>query len=542
MTPYQHWLGVSSPRPNFYELLGVSAEEVQPAVIQVGAQAVREKLSAQAPGKYLDRWQAILQEIQTAEQTLLQPTLRAEYDKLVLNRGASEAAQAMTARISGSHPLAAGTASSTVPGSGGNVSVAATRPRLDPMAPLTTAARPSEAIATQLARPGGSTGTLPHETFAPASGSQHQPPRSNEPIRGETFAPASGSQLGRSRLSSVKRKPRARKNPYVGPLVGLVVAALCGLGAVTGVYLYATGAWQRLIGDPASLAQRPLDSALGGTPTGSLDNAQGTGTGSNSSDGVAKLARPTVVPDSTEATGGTAMPAMTDGAANSTDAETPNISTGTGESGSMNGTNDPTGMTPPATVPLMPDLPPATPEDIQATTDILRAAWTQLESRQPEAALATLTSANFDSVHPTQQARLTAMTALAERVESYWKAVAKSVSRLKPLQELTIGSSTILIIVEVSPDKLIYRFQGKNETRPIRDLQLGLTMLLAEKALDPGNPMTPVTLGSAYLAQPEPRIDEARTRWDSAISRGAELDDLMPVLEEIPQLTEAASE
>jgi len=140
MTPYQQWLGTANARPNFYELLGLDADEPSPPAVAAAASTRRAQLTSHPPGKQLDAWQAILREIDVAAQTLSDPGLRAEYDRYALGHGAAAANDAFLMRL---------TSAATAPSGPARATSASIRPAaaggFDPMAPLGTAARPAPA-------------------------------------------------------------------------------------------------------------------------------------------------------------------------------------------------------------------------------------------------------------------------------------------------------------------------------------------------------------------------------------------------------------
>ena len=75
--PYRDWLGFqgASPPGNYYELLGVSAFESDPAVIAHRAEMASSRVRGVQPGSRFAEWQSMLSTIRAywagAKQTLL---------------------------------------------------------------------------------------------------------------------------------------------------------------------------------------------------------------------------------------------------------------------------------------------------------------------------------------------------------------------------------------------------------------------------------------------------------------------------------------
>lgn len=88
---YHKWLGIPPDQqpPHYYQLLGISVNELDTEVIQTAAQRQRASIEDHLHGAHHREASQLIYEIEEAELTLLNPELREEYDKrvkLVLKR------------------------------------------------------------------------------------------------------------------------------------------------------------------------------------------------------------------------------------------------------------------------------------------------------------------------------------------------------------------------------------------------------------------------------------------------------------------------
>ena len=67
MNPYQEWLNCKSKRPHYFELLGVSPKETDEGRIRRAAASRLATVRQVRPGKHIEQWQALIDEIGLAE-------------------------------------------------------------------------------------------------------------------------------------------------------------------------------------------------------------------------------------------------------------------------------------------------------------------------------------------------------------------------------------------------------------------------------------------------------------------------------------------
>ena len=110
-----------------------------------------------------------------------------------------------------------------------------------------------------------------------------------------------------------------------------------------------------------------------------------------------------------------------------------------------------------------------------------------------------------------------------------WDAIAKATSQLESTEELQFSPTVVVVVVEASEEKLIYRVNGERQERAPRDLPPGLGKLILESVLEPGVELSTL-LGALYAAEsandPTKR-DNAETYWREADASGGDMRDLL---------------
>lgn len=79
--PYAEWLDISETAPNHYQVLGLSPTETDPDIISRAADTAINRVRSQRPGEHAAEWARLLDDLQTAKQTLTDPGRRAAYDQ-----------------------------------------------------------------------------------------------------------------------------------------------------------------------------------------------------------------------------------------------------------------------------------------------------------------------------------------------------------------------------------------------------------------------------------------------------------------------------
>jgi hypothetical protein len=134
---------------------------------------------------------------------------------------------------------------------------------------------------------------------------------------------------------------------------------------------------------------------------------------------------------------------------------------------------------------------------------------------------------------PEHQAKLARLKEVAGYVKQFRTAVAESVAGLEAGATFKVGTSTMVVVVETFPDKIIIRSLGMNKTYPFADLPVGLAVAIADMKLDTAAPENRVIKG-AYLAVDKRgdsvALDKAKAYWEEAQLGGVDTSHLMPFL------------
>lgn len=160
-----------------------------------------------------------------------------------------------------------------------------------------------------------------------------------------------------------------------------------------------------------------------------------------------------------------------------------------------------------------------------------------LGQRQVDQAMQQLDGADQLVALPAHGEKLARVQMVADHVEQFWQAVQDQLGTLQADTELTVGTM-VTSIVEVSREHLILRVSGQNRRYTLADIPAGLAKHLAEQQLGARNPETQMIVGSFILVEPEGDQARVREKWEEAKSSGAEVDDLMRILDDSYELAD----
>lgn len=197
----------------------------------------------------------------------------------------------------------------------------------------------------------------------------------------------------------------------------------------------------------------------------------------------------------------------------------------------------PTPSPPPPTPTPTPTPEPATPQITkQEAIDLGKALTTAkiaLGEQNFEEADKQLAAAEPLAKLPEHKAKLARLKEVAEYVKQFRRAIEESVAGLEAGATIKVGSSTMIVVVETFPDKIVVRSLGQNKTYPFQDLPLGLAVAIADMKLDPAAPENRVIKGS-YLALDKRgdsvALDKAKSYWEEAQLSGVDTSHLLPFL------------
>jgi outer membrane biosynthesis protein TonB len=134
---------------------------------------------------------------------------------------------------------------------------------------------------------------------------------------------------------------------------------------------------------------------------------------------------------------------------------------------------------------------------------------------------------------PEHQAKYQRLKEVADYVKQFRGAITEAVAGLDAGATFKVGTSTMVVVVETFPDKIIIRSLGQNKTYPFQDLPVGLAVAIADMKLDTTAPANRVIKG-AYLAVDKRgdsiALDKAKAFWEEAQLGGVDTTHLVPFL------------
>lgn len=594
LNPYHQWLDLQPElnSPSYYQMLGLTEGESNGSRIADAADRAIARVRAFKPGPHASEWSRLIDELKAAKQCLLDPAIKAEYDRCLaqgkerprigdekLTASAQSPAMApvnadrlppgMAPRVASrmealavdapAAPVAhvpATSPSSSVPASVDNLLPGASYPAsnplpsasappgwgaptpvyappgyspagygalppVDPMAPLGALPMPVQPLP---AHP------LPAQEIYPAasysSPASAYPAAMPSPVPAPADSPQWSVGAGQSALAaaSARRAARARRN-----LAGVAIAGclLIAVGAI--VYANRHAILAQL--DPQLVAEKAAE--LGPVDT-SGDNSkpeQPPVLNGNTGKGTDDSPMPAVAPMPEEKPEPMPDPAPMPG---------PRPPEPTPEA-KPESKPEPKPETKPEVKPEPAPVPePAPMPVVMPTKAELIALGKAL--KQGRAALARQDFASADQAIaeaeslarlPEHQAMAARLKEVASYVKQFRNAVDQALKALQPGAEIKVGNSTMVVVVQVSVDRLTIRRAGGNVTYPIGEIPAGLTMALADSWLNENDPVNRVIRGSYFAVAEgaeEVHREKAKKYWDEAQADGVDIKHLLPFL------------
>jgi len=139
-----------------------------------------------------------------------------------------------------------------------------------------------------------------------------------------------------------------------------------------------------------------------------------------------------------------------------------------------------------------------------------------------------------------------AMTARLKEVAGYVKqfhdALALAVQNFQVGDEIMLGSSTVVIVVETGADKIVVKLAGQNQAFRLAELPVDWALAIVDYRLSADDPVNGVIRG-AYLAVDKRHdpdtLAKAMNLWEEALANRVEIDHLVPFLTDDYQLSNA---
>jgi hypothetical protein len=176
-----------------------------------------------------------------------------------------------------------------------------------------------------------------------------------------------------------------------------------------------------------------------------------------------------------------------------------------------------------------------TPEELQRLDQGLTDAWKSVRERKFESALSELDKLSQLPMTDEGAGRYQRLHLLSQYAQNFDTALRDAISALKGGDELEVGTSTVVGVVETQPDQITVRVAGANRTYTTESLPPGLAIAVADTHLDAGDPVSLVQK-AAYLATlkdaRDDRLAKARGWFREAAGKGVDIGDLEKVLDD----------
>jgi hypothetical protein len=527
--PYEQWLGITAGRPpaDYYELLGLDRFENRVGAITSAADTRIARVRGVRPGSYVNEWQRLLDQLNQAKRTLLDPTAKARYDAELRGRASGGALPRERSETAGSEPFPAGLS----PASGRTLPDSLSAARTPP-APIPCAAGVERSphstwnsSPTPLHIGSGGLNNMP---MGPAA---DQPVPRAIPVQAGSDALGSGCSLGAGENlfaagagGASSRPPwrpaRTRSVPLRVSAVLLVLIAIAAALAhrlhqqrqqkptmARGQVAYVERAAERQRRPPKDFTRPgspspdrdPTDS--GAVPRGETQRATGaaptlnTDPRDDSASGFV-FDPPTRQPDKPGDMGPSA--------------------------GRPAGPESPAKIEPRATpATLEPDV---DPEKRRALLAAIEAVRTAMADRDLEAARRQLGVAAAKAQTDAERSETARLEVMVSFLAEFWKRMAQVVAGLETGEEFLFGDEPI-IVVEATAGRVVFRGRGKNWEYAVRDIPARMVMRLAETYLR--DPQSRALYGVFLAVDPKGDPERARQLWETAAQAGVEVGALL---------------
>jgi hypothetical protein len=195
---------------------------------------------------------------------------------------------------------------------------------------------------------------------------------------------------------------------------------------------------------------------------------------------------------------------------------------------------------PPTPVSPAPDGAAPTPQQVQELSRALTAARSALENGQFEDALTQLGGVERLPMLPDHFERYQRLQLLIQYARNFRSELSKAISSLSGTDEIPVGTSTVVGVVETGRDRITVRVAGANRTYGIDELPVGLAIAISDLHLAKSDPISLVVKAAYLTSRKDIRADQlakARDWFREAKQKGADIGDLEKVLDDSYQLT-----
>ena len=503
--PYRDWLGLPGPPTNFYGLLGLNLFEQDAEVIQKAAHRAKLTVRNVKPGAQTQAWKQLLDQIERGRASLSDPALRAQYDATL---GSNDSTQFEVIQ--------------------GEIRQRDLKDRLDPMAPLADVNSP-------LLKTSSAVDPLPVSTPPTPT-----PPTQSPPVAASVLKPLGGglrsvesseelATIGRSNASPSLRKAtreRVRRKQKISLRLATILIGVCLMGM-----LFAC--WFILQLDPSSLRVGLNLRQSVSAPSNRSSEVQAGSGGLQAADRLtdseeSQLEAKPFNRIATPAIGkrGQRMAEPPSPEPPSPEPQKPTSSSGLGESIAAE-------MDRPTSLEVAAGQSTAgkpTSAQIAEARGLLVEAHRALNEKSYERGEALLKQLRSIPLGTDEEAMVERFAVLQGYVQEFWKAVDDG-TKLVEGSELTLKQTTVFV-VEVNSRTIVLRVLGKNRRIDRGQIPSGLAFALADRWFDQQAASTKVFKGAYMAVTPRFEVAAVKKMWSDAASEGAELADLMKVLDD----------
>jgi hypothetical protein len=176
-----------------------------------------------------------------------------------------------------------------------------------------------------------------------------------------------------------------------------------------------------------------------------------------------------------------------------------------------------------------------TRDEVTALAAALKAARTALFDHDFDGAEAELAKVESLSKLPEHHEKYERLYLLTQYARNFREALSKAIQSLEAGDEIEVGTSTVVGVVNTAADRITIRLSGANRDYSLETLPPGLAVAIADKWLNQDDPVSLVVKG-AYLATiqdvGEERLARAREWWQDASRRGVDIGELEKVIDD----------
>ena len=479
--PYRQWLDLPAEPQDFYSLLGLKAFESDTELIRRVSLRLTSMVRNIKPGEHTSDWMRLLDQIEQAQQTLCDPEQKTRYDRELRETGSSS-------QLPGSTPTSFESVSS-----------------VDPMAPLTTShPQPSPSPSVPKASPPS--------------------PAKPMPIAKPAVAPAQAAAPS----SPMRVRKRSRRYKQGMPVLFGLVAVVFAVVSLLIILMMNRDQWITQ-GGQTSPNRATVDASTEQTDerdTGSRNSIETDAIDthddsiSHSSTPSAEVVEDGVVDQEEEGMTGSSLadsirdadPTRDEVAESAIEPAVPPMQEST------------------TAEPLTETAPSPTAVELAQLKKLVAAGHLALNRGEFSTCATLISQARQLPLDDAGEGLVERLATLHEYVVQYHQAIEDGLQGIEG-EELTLNQTTVYV-VEANDSAIVLRMLGRNRRFDRNKLPTGFAMAVADRWFDQQAASTKVFKGAFMAVTPRFSDEDVRTIWSKAAAEGADLGDLMLVLDD----------